>query len=30
MFLITFPIVLGVGIGFCYFPPLQCGWEWVQ
>lgn len=29
MFLLTFPIVLGVGIGFCYFPPLQCGWEWV-
>jgi len=27
-FLITYACVVGVGIGFCYFPPLQCGWEW--
>ena len=19
----------GIGIGFCYFAPLACGWEWL-
>lgn len=28
LFLFTYATVVGVGIGFCYFPPLQCGWEW--
>jgi MFS transporter, OFA family, oxalate/formate antiporter len=27
-FLFTFAFLSASGIGFCYFPPLQCGWEW--
>ena len=30
IFLFTYATVIGMGIGFCYFPPLQCGWEWVE
>lgn len=30
LFLFTYAAVVGMGIGFCYFPPLQCGWEWVE
>jgi len=29
MFLVTYAVVVSFGIGFCYFPPLMCGWEWV-
>lgn len=28
LFLITYATIVGIAIGFCYFPPLQCGWEW--
>lgn len=27
--LITFSLVSAIGFGCCYFPPLQCGWEWM-
>ena len=29
MFLVTFAIILSVGVGFCYFPPLVAGWSWL-
>jgi len=22
-------VIVSFGIGFCYFPPLICGWEWI-
>ena len=28
-FLISFAVMYGIGIGFCYFAPLACGWEWL-
>ena len=29
VFLFTYAVVISLGIGFCYFPPLICGWEWI-
>ena len=29
MFLVSFAIILSVGVGFCYFPPLVAGWSWL-
>jgi MFS transporter, OFA family, oxalate/formate antiporter len=29
MFLVSFAMVLSVGVSFCYFPPLVAGWQWL-
>ena len=29
VFLFTYALVVSFGIGFCYFPPLMCAWEWM-
>ena len=28
-FVLCFAVIYGFGIGFCYFTPLACGWQWV-
>jgi MFS family permease len=28
LFYFTFAVMYGCGIGFCYFVPLMCGWEY--
>lgn len=28
-FLLYYGLIYGLGIGFCYYPPLVCGWQWV-
>jgi len=29
MFLVSFAMVLSIGVSFCYFPPLVAGWQWL-
>ena len=29
MFLLTYAVVMSIGVGFCYFPPLVAGWSWL-
>ena len=29
LFLLSFGVLGHIGVGFCYFPPLVCGWEWL-
>lgn len=29
-FVLCYGVIYGIGIGFCYFPPLAAGWQWLE